>query len=70
MKKWYQSKTVWVNVIMGVLVMVQWAFDQQWIPAAAEGGIILAANLILRGISGEPITFTGKAADTTKSPPQ
>jgi hypothetical protein len=55
-KKWYQSWTVWTNIILIALFVVQYAIDQSWMPIWAEGLIVGVVNLLLRIKTGEQIT--------------
>jgi hypothetical protein len=56
LKKWYQSWTVWTNVIIVALFILQYALDQQWIPLPWEGLVVGVVNLLLRIKTGEQIT--------------
>ena len=55
MKSIFASKTFWANVIMGILVLIQWATDQAWIDIELQAAIIAVANVILRKITTEPV---------------
>ena len=54
-KKWYASKTLWVNAIsvIGLIVM---QFTGVEINAEATGGIIALVNIVLRVITKEGLT--------------
>ena len=54
-KKWYRSKTLWVNLIAILVLIIQ--TQTGFIISPEEQVAILAViNLILRWITGEPIT--------------
>lgn len=46
-KKWYQSRTLWVNVL-GIVAFTVQAFTGFVIPAELQGSILAAANAVLR----------------------
>jgi len=53
-KKWYLSKTIWTNLIMGVLVLA--------VPKVGEiisedllAGIFMVANIILRSVTKDKL---------------
>lgn len=54
-KKWYTSKTIWVNVIAAVSLFVSSQFGYK-ISTEVQAGIIAAVNVILRIITKEPLT--------------
>lgn len=47
-KKWWQSKTIWANVLIAVAVIIQAATGVQWLSLEVQGAIIVLVNLILR----------------------
>ena len=55
MKKWYASRTVWVNLMAAVAIIVQtqtgFVIDEE-----AEAAIIIIVNLFLRAITSEGLT--------------
>ncbi|MHC1566939.1 MAG: hypothetical protein ACXQTD_04280 [Candidatus Syntropharchaeia archaeon] len=54
-KKWYKSKTVWVNALAILVLIIQTQIG--FVISPEEQTAILAViNLILRWITGEPIT--------------
>jgi len=53
-KKFYTSKTVWVNLI-GILVVV---FGADVITPSLTGQILMGINLLLRFATKEPITWS------------
>ena len=47
-KSWYTSKTLWFNILSGILVIVQLATEQAWISIETQALIIVVVNFILR----------------------
>ena len=54
-KKWYASKTIWVNVVAAVSLFVSSQFGYK-ISTEVQAGIIAALNVVLRIITKEPLT--------------
>jgi len=56
-KKWYTSKTIWVNLVAlaGAVVVAYGLPEAQW-PAIA-GALLATLNLMLRLVTGESIAF-------------
>ena len=54
-KKWYTSKTIWVNVVAAVSLFVSSQFGYK-ISTEVQAGIIAALNVVLRIITKEPLT--------------
>mgnify|MGYP001576208043 CR=1 FL=1 len=54
-KKWYTSKTIWVNVIAAVSLFVTNQFGYS-ISTETQAGIIAVINIVLRVITKEAIT--------------
>jgi len=53
-KKWYRSKTIWVNLIAAGAMIVQ--SQTGFVISPEEQAAILAVvNLVLRAVTGEPI---------------
>lgn len=55
-KKWYESKTLWVNVIIAVVILIQTKYGfviDPTMQALALSGI----NVVLRAVTKEPIIF-------------
>lgn len=48
MKKWYESKTLWANIIGLIIVGLQYAGTINWIPAPILATILGFVNLVLR----------------------
>ena len=56
-KKWYESKTIWVNVVATIAIVIQTVSGKDIIPAETQVGIIAVVNLLLRMITKENITW-------------
>ncbi len=55
-KKWYKSKTFWVNLIAAIGIILQIQFG--WVVTPETASIILVViNFILRLITGKPIEW-------------
>lgn len=50
-KHWWASKTVWVNGLIAVGVIIQAATGVAWLDAEAQAAIIVVINLILRVVT-------------------
>jgi hypothetical protein len=59
MKKWYESKTVWVNVIALVAAVLQVAAGKEIIDAGTQGVILTVINLLLRTVTKHEINWKG-----------
>jgi len=62
MKKWYQSKTVWVNIISLLLEIINIFMDSPIIPVKYAGLFTIAVNvlnILLRFITTSIIDFNG-----------
>lgn len=57
MKKWYASKTVWVNALMLAGVVVQQASGENLLDESAQAAIITVVNLLLRVITKEKLEW-------------
>ena len=55
MKKWYLSKTLWVNWIAVAAVVLQVATGVEITPAELQAGLIPLINLILRFVTREEL---------------
>lgn len=54
-KKWYASKTIWVNVVAAISSFVASQFGYK-ISVEMQAGILMGLNIILRIITKEPLT--------------
>ena len=57
MKKWYLSKTLWVNALMFAGVVTQQIAGQNLLDANVQGSIIVVINLILRVVTKEKLNW-------------
>ena len=59
MKNWYESKTLWANIIalVAIIIQTQTGFV---ISPAEQAGILTVINMILRAVTSEPVGFKGK----------
>lgn len=55
-KKWYRSKTIWINMLMAASVLYQVLTGDDILDADAQAVIILIINIILRIITGKPLS--------------
>ena len=51
MKKWYHSKTLWVNFLAAIAVLVQSVTGTMLLDTELQTSIIVVINLILRLIT-------------------
>ena len=59
MKKWYHSKTIWINIIAIIALVVQSQLGFV-LDAADQLALLGIINIILRIITGIPISAAGK----------
>jgi len=65
-KKWYESKTVWFNLVSAIVVIIQQYVTGFVLTAQTEMLILMVINLVLRVVTKDPIVWTlGK----TNQPP-
>lgn len=57
MKKWYISKTLWINLIAVAAIVIQGVTGKEIISTAAQGTILALVNLGLRVITKESIEW-------------
>jgi len=55
-KKWYQSKTIYLNLIALLLIIVQSSIGIEIIPVEYQATIVAILNLITRTITNSNIT--------------
>lgn len=58
-KSIFASKTFWLNMVVLVPLLVQWASGHHWIPDADAAMILAAANIIIRTMTNQPVTIPG-----------
>lgn len=56
-KKWYESKTVWINFLLLAAGIAQFIAGKEIISAGDQAAIITVINLILRAITKENIVW-------------
>ncbi len=56
-KSLWKSKTFWLNLIAGLLVIVQVATDNAWINAEWQVLIVAVLNVIVRLITNEAVSI-------------
>jgi hypothetical protein len=54
-KKWYTSKTIWVNAIALVAVIAQFVTGKEVLDASLQSVILTVINLVLRSITKEEL---------------
>ena len=47
-KSWWKSKTVWMNTLAAIAIIVQTITGEAWLDAELQGAIIVVANVALR----------------------
>lgn len=57
MKKWYLSKTMWVNIIATIGIITQTVTGHDVISPEVQGIILALINIILRIITKHELTF-------------
>ena len=68
MKYWYASKTLWLNIIVAALAIVQALEGQAWLPASDQIFIVAVLNALIRLLTNTAIAGTPAADDITKPP--
>ncbi len=66
-KQWWQSKTLWLNVISLALVVVQGLQGEAWLRPEYQVVILAVLNASLRFITSKPLTT--KRSKRRKKPP-
>jgi hypothetical protein len=56
-KKWYMSKTLWVNIIAVFALLVQAKAGREVISPELQAGILAGINILLRSITNESLTL-------------
>jgi uncharacterized membrane protein len=65
MKKWYKSKTLWVNLISMVAILAQSNFKKDVLLLETQTSLLGIVNLILRVITKEQIDWNGGDKDAS-----
>jgi len=55
-KKWYFSKTVWVQILAVIIGGIQAIQGQSWLPIETQLVILAMLNIIVRFLTNQPIT--------------
>lgn len=53
---WYQSKTLWINIIGAGIVLLQYVADQKLVDPTVVTTVVAVLNMILRIKKGEQET--------------
>jgi hypothetical protein len=56
-KKWYESKTIWVNGVATAAIIIQVITNKDVIPAEQQAIILSLINLALRAITKDKIEW-------------
>jgi hypothetical protein len=59
MKKWYESKTLWINVISIMALLAQSYYKKDVISPEIQATLLSIINLVLRLITKDGINWTG-----------
>lgn len=54
-KVWWQSKTVWVNIVAGIALIAQAITGTQVMDADQQATILVVINIILRFVTKAPL---------------
>lgn len=59
MKKWWQSKTMWTNLLMGIggVVIANWPAAEAYFTVEYVAGFIGIVNIVLRAVSKDGISL-------------
>jgi hypothetical protein len=57
-KEWYYSKTLWVNVLAFLAVILQNLTGKELLSPEVQTGIITIANIILRAVTKHELVVT------------
>jgi hypothetical protein len=61
-KRWFTSKTLWVNFVAVIAFWINWKFKMAVIPEDLQGEIVTTAmaviNIILRFVTTQPVVAT------------
>jgi len=52
-KMWYESKTLWINIIGALFVLLQYFADQKLVDPVLVTTVLAVGNMALRLIKGE-----------------
>jgi hypothetical protein len=57
MKKWYLSKTLWVNIVALIAIIAQLVTGKEIISQEAQGLFLTGINIILRILTKHELVF-------------
>lgn len=60
MKKWYESKTMWANLVGGVIVLLEYVGTINVVDPEVLAGVLIVVNIVLRVVTSQPIARTIK----------
>lgn len=55
-KAWWMSKTLWVNGLAGLALIVQGFDGQPWCDPTIQAGALAVINVLLRLLTGQPVS--------------
>jgi len=55
MKKWYLSKTIWVNTIGAIVLVVEYVTTQSTVGAEVGAMVLAILNILLRFVTNQKI---------------
>jgi hypothetical protein len=56
-KKWWTSKTLWVNAISVIAIIAQGISGREIIPLETQGSVLGGINIALRMITKSPVVW-------------
>jgi len=56
-KAWFESKTLWVNLLAIVAIIVQCATGTEVFDIEAQATVLAFINLVLRMVTGKPLSL-------------
>jgi uncharacterized membrane protein len=68
MKNWWKSKTVWLNILATLVVIVQALQGQAWINPEIQVVILAVLNAVVRVVTNTAITGTAAAKAVPGAP--
>lgn len=60
MKKWYLSKTLWVNFVSIIALVIHGVTGVDWINPETQAMLLSLINILLRAITREEIEWADK----------
>lgn len=57
MKNWYESKTLWVNLLALVAIVVQGVTGKEYLSVETQGVVLTVINMLLRVITKHEINW-------------